>query len=158
MPASAVSPTAGWAAAAAARHDPRTPGGSGMTHVSPASPSSTRAARALALARRPQEIIEVTRWLFALLTLVSLLLVMPAPLSQARGGTLLLAVASALYLAGSWIAGYLRRRASLAMDIGDALAILALALASPSPLVALGFVFPALWFRSLYGSNVRAVI
>ena len=129
-----------------------------MTHVSPTSPSAGLYSRVRNLARRPQKVIETTRWLFGLLTLLSLLFVLPVPLSEARGVESLLVVGSAVYLAGSWTVGYLRRRVSLAMDVADALAILAFALASPRPIVVLGFLYSALWFRSLYGTTKRAVI
>ena len=108
--------------------------------------------------RRAGELIEATRWLFAVLTLVSLPVALLAPLT-APGGTMpLLAVASAVLLGLSWSWGYLRRSAPLGMDLVDAGATLAFALACPQPGAALAFVFPALWFRSLYGSTGRAVL
>ena len=66
---------------------------------------------------------------------------------------LLVAVASAVVLGLSWSAGYLRRSAPLGMDVVDAVAVLAFALACPQPAASFGFVFSALWFRSLYGST-----
>jgi len=44
------------------------------------------------------------------------------------------------------------------MDLVDAAAMAAFALACPEPVVAMGIVFAALWFRSLYGSGARAVL
>jgi diguanylate cyclase (GGDEF)-like protein len=101
---------------------------------------------------------ETTRWLFALLVLLSLLILLPAPLSSGTATTKLVAVASALVLALSAGTGYLRRSASLGMDLVDAGGFLCLALACPSPIAALGFAFGSLWFRSLYGTTGRAVL
>lgn len=102
--------------------------------------------------------VEATRWLFAVLTLVSLPLALLAPLATGNDTMLLVALASTVVLGLSWSAGYLRRSAPLVMDVVDALATLAFALASPHPAAAFGFVFFALWFRSLYGSTGRAVL
>jgi diguanylate cyclase (GGDEF)-like protein len=109
-------------------------------------------------ARRPTEMVETTRWLFALLSLVSLVISLIAPLATARGVLLLAAVVSAVVLAASWAGGYVRRRAPLVLDVVDSIALLAFTLACPQPGVALGFVFSALWFRSLYGSALRAIV
>ena len=110
---------------------------------------------------RPQragEMIEATRWLFAVLALVSLPVALIAPLTASDGSMPVLAMASAVVLGLSWSLGYLRRSAPLGMDVVDAVATLAFALACPQPAAALAFVFPALWFRSLYGSTVRSVV
>jgi diguanylate cyclase (GGDEF)-like protein len=108
--------------------------------------------------RRATEMAEATRWLFAVLTLVSLALALPAPLATGSDTTRLVALASAVVLGLSWSAGYLRSSAPLGMDVIDAVAILAFALACQEPGVALGFVFAGLWFRSLYASTGRAVL
>ena len=108
--------------------------------------------------RRPEGIGEGTRWLFVVLVLASLLLTLPAPLTAANGTLRLVAVAGAVVLGLSWGAGYLRRSAPLAMDLVDAVALLAFALASPEPTIVFPLVFAALWFRSLYGSGRRAVL
>ena len=108
--------------------------------------------------RRPEEIGEGTRWLFVVLVLASLLLTLPAPLTAANGTLRLVAVAGAVVLGLSWGAGYLWRSAPLAMDLVDAVALLAFALASPEPTIVFPLVFAALWFRSLYGSGRRAVL
>ena len=107
---------------------------------------------------RAGQTVEATRWLFAVLTLVSLPLALLSPLRAANGTLLLVAVASTIVLGASWSVGYLSRSAPLGMDVVDALATLAFALASPRPGAALPFVFSALWFRSLYGSTRRAVL
>ena len=79
---------------------------------------------------RPEGFVEGTRWLFVMLVLVSLVLALPAPLSEAHGTMWLVGVASAVVLGLSVCAGYLRRSAPLAMDLVDAAAMAALALAS----------------------------
>ena len=108
--------------------------------------------------RRPEGFAEGTRWLFVMLVLVSLVLALPAPLSVAHGTMWLVGVASAVVLGLSVCAGYLRRSAPLVMDLVDAVALLAFALASPEPTAVFSVVFAALWFRSLYGSSLRAVL
>jgi diguanylate cyclase (GGDEF)-like protein len=102
--------------------------------------------------------VESTRWLFCLLALVSLVLGLPAALGAADGAMLFVALGSAVVLGLSWGTGYARRSSPLSMDVVDAVATLGLALACPSPIAVLGFVFGALWFRSLYGSTWRAVL
>jgi diguanylate cyclase (GGDEF)-like protein len=116
------------------------------------------AARMWVRVRRPGEIGEGTRWLFAVLVLVSLPLSLLAPLAAANSTRLLVASASVVVLGLSWGAGYLRRSAPLAMDVVDAVALLVFALACPEPSAAFAVVFSALWFRSLYGSGRRAVL
>ena len=108
--------------------------------------------------RRAAEMVEATRRLFVVLTLVSLALALLAPLTASNGTMPLVALASAVVLGLSWSVGYLSRSAPLGMDVVDAVATLAFALACPQPAAAFGFIFPALWFRSLYGSTGRAVL
>jgi len=115
-------------------------------------------ARAWVRVRRPGEIYEATRWLFGVLALACLLLTLPAPLAAGNGPRLAVALASAVVLGLSWGTGYIRRSAPLVMDLVDASAMLAFALACPDPVAAFALVFPALWFRSLYGSGLRAVL
>lgn len=107
--------------------------------------------------RRPDGLDEGTRWLFVIMVLVSVLLALPAPLTAAHGLMWLVGVAGAGVLGLSVCAGYLARAAPLAMDVVDALALLAFALASPEPAAVLPVVFPVVWFRSLYGSGPRAL-
>jgi len=103
--------------------------------------------------------VEPTRWLFAILTLLSLPVALLSSLATSRGTMQLpLAVASVLVLALSWSAGYVRRTAPMWMDVVDAVAISAFALACREPGAALGIAIPALLFRSLYGSSGRAVL
>jgi diguanylate cyclase (GGDEF)-like protein len=116
------------------------------------------AARVRTRVRRPAEMVEATRWLFAGLVLVSLVLALPATVVGANGTMRLVAGAGGVVLGLSWCAGYLRRSAPLAMDLVDAVALAAFAAGSPEPTAAFPLVFAALWFRSLYGSSSRAVL
>ncbi len=115
-------------------------------------------AQVRARVRRPAGFVEGTRWLFVMLVLVSLLLALPAPLFVTHGAMWPVAVASAVVLGLSVLAGYRWRSVPLAMDIVDAVALLAFALASPEPTAVFPVVSAALWFRSLYGSGLRAVL
>ena len=108
--------------------------------------------------RRPEGLVEGTRWLFLMLVLVSLLLALPAPLFITHGAMSVVGVAGAVVLGLSAFAGYLRRSVPLAMDMADAVALLAFTLASPEPTAVFSVVFAALWFRSLYGSGLRSVL
>jgi diguanylate cyclase (GGDEF)-like protein len=112
----------------------------------------------VARVRRPTDMTEATRWLFATLFLVSLLISLPVLLTSGNATTKFAGVASTAVLGLSLGAGYLRRRAPFGMDLVDATAVLVVGLASPSPVAVLGFVFAALWFRSLYGSSGRALL
>jgi diguanylate cyclase (GGDEF)-like protein len=109
-------------------------------------------------ARRPTETVEGTRWVFAVLVLVTLLFALPAVLALAKGAILLVGLASAVVLLASWSAGYRRRTASLWMDAVDTVAFLGFALAGPTPVAVVGLIMPALWFRSLYGSTRLALL
>jgi len=108
--------------------------------------------------RRPEEIVEATRWVFALFVLVTLFFGLPALLVMDDSTTLFIGLSSWLVLGLSWSVGYLRQIAPLWMDLVDAVALLGFALACPSPLVAVGLIMPALWFRSLYSSTRRALV
>jgi hypothetical protein len=92
-------------------------------------------AQVRARVRRPEDIQEATRWLFAVLALVSIVLSLPATLAAANGARLLVVLASSVVLGLSWGAGYLRRSAPFALDVVDAVAMAAFALASPEPSV-----------------------
>jgi len=110
------------------------------------------------LARRPEDIVEAMRWLFAVLVLVTLLFSLPPILGTSRGTMLIVGLVSALVLGLSWSMGYLRRSAPLWMDVVDTLAFLGFALAGPDAMSSVGLIMPAIWFRSLYGSARRAVL
>jgi len=92
------------------------------------------------------------------LALISVVIALGVPLLSGTMATRAVTLASVLVLCASWIYGYVRQCAPLATDLADSVAILAFALASPHPSGTVLFVFPALWFRSLYGSGQRAVL
>ncbi|HYO39343.1 MAG TPA: EAL domain-containing protein [Nocardioidaceae bacterium] len=107
---------------------------------------------------RPPELAEATRWTFWLLTMISLLLCSLGAMSSSRGSLQAAAGASIVLLAASCTVGYLSRRAWWQLDLLDALLLLPLACASPTPAAALGFVFALIWFRCLYGSTGAALL
>ena len=107
---------------------------------------------------RARGMVEATRRLFAALALASLTFTFLVRLTAARDTLLLVALASAAVLGLSWCAGYVRKGAPWGLDVVDAMAILTFALASQEPGATAGFVFAALWFRSLYGSMRRSLL
>ena len=111
-----------------------------------------------ALWRRPTGLLEQTGWLFWLSALLSLVLTLPAAAATGSTSASLAALLAAAALAASWTRRYLRRSASAALDLVDALAVLVLAAACPTPAVAFGFTFAALWPRALYGTTLRSVV
>jgi diguanylate cyclase (GGDEF)-like protein len=107
--------------------------------------------RARRLLDRPTQPVEHTRWLFFVIALVSLLLTAPGALVGTGGVGLALLAVSCLALVISWTHRYRSRAAPSALDVVDILAATAFALACPMPAVAYGVVFPAMWFRVMYG-------
>jgi diguanylate cyclase (GGDEF)-like protein len=110
-----------------------------------------------ARAGRPAGILEETRWLFLVLTLISLVLTLPDPLIHARvtGGPVLLA--SSVVLATSWVITYVRGKGGL-FEVVDAVAVFMFTVACEVPSAVFGVLFAAMWFRSLYGSARDAVV
>ena len=113
----------------------------------------------LTLWRRPVGILQGTRWLFTWLGLLSLAFSVPAllPTVTVSPLALLLAVASVLALVGSWVFGFLRQQVPFALEVVDAVALTAFALAGPVPSAAAPLIFAAAWLRTLYGSPWRSV-
>ena len=111
-----------------------------------------------AVRRRTSGLVEHTRWLFCVAALVSYLLTAPAALNGATPPTALLLAAGTVALFLSWIRRYWTQRAPLPLDLLDALAIGAFAVACPVPAAAYAFVFAALWFRALYGTTRRVYL
>src|SRR3954447_23731611 len=125
------------------------------TAIDPRSPMSSTAARVRRRLARPTEPVERTRWLFFVIALVSSLLSVPgALLTDGPVEPALLAVSAAV-LAVSWVHRFVSRTVPVVFGVVDVLATTAFALASPMPAVALGIVFPAMWFRALYGRTWR---
>jgi diguanylate cyclase (GGDEF)-like protein len=116
---------------------------------------SSTAARVRRRLARPTEAVERTRWLFFVIALVSLLLTAPAALVGADHVQPVLLAFSGLALVISWTHRYLTRSVMVGFDLLDVVAVAAFALASPMPAVALGIVFPAMWFRVMYGRTWR---
>ncbi|WP_298459875.1 bifunctional diguanylate cyclase/phosphodiesterase [uncultured Cellulomonas sp.] len=108
------------------------------------------------LPTRPAGAVEGTRWLFLVFGLVSLAMTLPPTVVTATPVGAVVATASCLVLAASWWHGYRRARATVTGDLVDTVAFAAFVTVAPVPGQALGFVFAALWFRSLYGSARRA--
>ncbi len=123
-----------------------------------AHPANGRPGRVWERARRPDDMVEATRWLFAVLALISLAITLVPVLTGSNTNVQLAGVLAITALATSVAIGYFRRSASLVSDITEAAAVLVLALANPNPNVALGYLFAAIWFRSLYGTTVRAAL
>jgi diguanylate cyclase (GGDEF)-like protein len=108
--------------------------------------------------RRPAGAAENTRWLYAGLTVLALVVTLPSPLRAEHESTQLLAAVSMSALAASSCCVYLLRRVPIMFDVVDAVAITGFALSSVSPTVTFGYLFTAVWFRSLYGSTVRSLV
>src|SRR3954454_25075580 len=125
------------------------------TAVDPRSPMTSTAARVRRRLARPTEPVERTRWLFFVIALVSLLLTAPGALFGAHSAEPILLVFSGVALTVSWTHRYLSRHVLVGFDVLDVLAVTAFALASPMPAVAFGIVFPAMWFRVMYGRTWR---
>src|SRR3954454_12032055 len=125
------------------------------TAVDPRSPMTSTAARVRRRLARPTEPVERTRWLFFVIALVSLLLTAPGALFGAHSAEPILLVFSGVALTVSWTHRYLSRHVPVGFDLLDVLAVTAFALASPMPAVAFGIVFPAMWFRVMYGRTGR---
>ncbi|MCW2676400.1 MAG: putative Diguanylate kinase [Modestobacter sp.] len=106
--------------------------------------------------RRPDDLVERTRWLFFVCVLVALVLTDLGAVPQAGVWSLTLLVGSSAALVGSWVHRYLAQRAAPLLDVSDVLATALFALACPQPAVAYGMTFSALWFRAVYG-RTRAV-
>ena len=117
----------------------------------PADPATAPAHRRAARFRRPDDLVERTRWLFGVCAVVSLVLTSFGALAEAGTWQPTVLACSSAALVASWLHRYLTRRSSVAFDLVDAVAIGAFALASPVPAVALGVTFSALWFRAVYG-------
>ncbi|WP_165384888.1 bifunctional diguanylate cyclase/phosphodiesterase [Cryobacterium sp. SO1] len=112
------------------------------------------------LLRRPPGILQGTRWLFTWLALLSLLFSLPGivAMMSASPEALLMAGASAIALCGSWIYSLVRQQVPLALEVLDALALTAFALAGPVPAAATPLIFAAAWLGTLYGTPWRSVV
>ena len=107
---------------------------------------------------RPTGISDGARWLFLWLAVVTVFLALPGVLLTARGGLLALGLAGGAMLVVSLTTGFVRRRIAPGIDLIDALAMMAFALALPKAFYVVMIMFGALWFRSLYGSGAQALL
>ena len=127
-----------------------------------AGPTRTRRSRLVARlpgwARPPAGIVDRTRWLFAVLVVVSLALTAPLSLGGSRGVVWVLAAVSSVVLGVSWALGYRTGRVPVVMDVVDAVGIVGLSLTSAEAGAVFPVVFAALWFRSQYGSMRRSLV
>jgi diguanylate cyclase (GGDEF)-like protein len=112
------------------------------------------------LLRKPVGILQGTRWLFTWLALLSLLFGLPGVflLENVNPAPILLLACATLTLWGSWIYGFLRQRVPLGLELLDAVALTAFAVADPWPNALLPVIFASAWLRSLYGSFRRAML
>ena len=111
-----------------------------------------------ALLHRPSGVLKGTRWLFTWLTLLSLIFSLPGIITTVAASplSLLLAAASTIALCASWIYSFLRQQVPFALEVLDALALTAFALAGPVPLAVAPAIFAAAWLRTLYGTPWRS--
>jgi hypothetical protein len=108
--------------------------------------------------RRPQGLVAQTRWLFCLCALASLLLGLPGTVAAAGSTAVPVVLVAAGALVLIWIFRFVSGRTPVALDLVEAAAVAAQLLSGAPPGVVFGFVFPALWFRALFGSTVRVLL
>lgn len=111
------------------------------------------------LFRRPVGVLQSTRWLVLWLAVLTLLFSVPAvfPVVQDNPIALLLAAGATLFLWGSWIVSYLRQGVPFSLEVLDAVAITAFALATPSTAEIIPLILASAWLRTLYGTPWRTV-
>ena len=108
---------------------------------------------------RPAAIFEGTRWLFWLLTVLSLIFVAAPTLGSPSIVTVTLTEALVLAALGaSSTAGYLTRRQHWSWDVADACLVVAAAALAPKPGLLIAYVMAMLWFRSMYGTTGGAFV
>lgn len=112
--------------------------------------------RPLSWLRRPPGLVARTRWLFCLGVLMSLPLVLTRTVIAGRASPVLLAAAGLLALL--WIVRYASGRTPLVLDLAEAAAVGLVAANGADVAAVLNFVFPALWFRGLFGTTPRVVL
>ncbi|MDJ0338240.1 EAL domain-containing protein [Cryobacterium sp. PH31-O1] len=112
------------------------------------------------LLRRPVGVLQGTRWLFLWLALLTLLFSVPGSLSLVgvNAVPLLLAAVATLVLWGSWIYSFLRQRVPFALEVLDAIALTAFAMAGPSTAAMTPLLLASAWLRTLYGTPWRSVV
>jgi diguanylate cyclase (GGDEF)-like protein len=124
-------------------------------------PPSAGLARTWVWARRPEDLVGRTRWLFGVCCLVGLVATLAAFTLEAEGPppSLPLVAGAAVVLVTSWVRRYRTGRTSVVWDVLEAVAVFALAASSGDPAGAMRVGFPAIWFRAVYGSSTgRALL
>jgi diguanylate cyclase (GGDEF)-like protein len=111
------------------------------------------------LTRRPPGILQGARWLFTWLALLSLLFSLPVvlPLVLVNPTAFVLVALATITLWGSWVYTYLRQRVPFWLEVIDAVAITAFAMAGPAPAAVNAIIFASAWVRTLYGTSWRSV-
>jgi diguanylate cyclase (GGDEF)-like protein len=111
------------------------------------------------LVRRPPGILQGARWLFTWLALLSLLFSLPVvlPLVLVNPTAFMLVALATVTLWGSWVYAYLRQHVPLWLEVIDAVAITAFAMAGPAPAAVNAIIFGSAWVRTLYGTSWRSV-
>ncbi|GAB3263916.1 GGDEF domain-containing protein [Kineosporia babensis] len=92
-----------------------------------------------------------------MLTLASTVFTMPHMLAAAADDWDTLSVSLVILLV-SWTVSYRLARVGIFNDVAEALALIGVMSSLDEPAVAFGFVFPMIWFRSLYGSNLQVAV
>jgi diguanylate cyclase (GGDEF)-like protein len=111
------------------------------------------------LIRRPAGILQGARWLFTWLALLSLLFCLPVvlPLVLVNPAAMVLVALATITLWGSWVYAYLRQHVPFGLEVIDAVAITAFAMAGPAPAAVNAIIFASAWVRTLYSSSWRSV-
>ena len=109
--------------------------------------------------RRPDGLVDRTRWLFLLLCVVSMLLTLPPSLQDASGARAALGTAASAALLLCWTTTYRRGgRQPWPLDVVEALAFGAFMLASSPPAMVFGVVFATVWYRAVSGTALRSAL
>ncbi len=114
--------------------------------------------RSIVRRRRSEGLVQQTRRLFLLLVLVSLTLTILHPLSEPGTHRVPVLAAGYVALAAIWVVRLATGKAPLVLDIAEAAIAGGLAPAYVDPAMVYTFVFPALWFRGLFGSTGRVLL
>ena len=106
---------------------------------------------------RTQDLVARSRWLFFVLSGVSLLLTVAGGLSDTTPAAAGLVLGSAAVFAGTLTYRYRAGRSPLVLDGADVLATFVLTLACPQPPMAFGITYAAIWFRAVFGRSWEVV-
>ena len=101
--------------------------------------------------------VDSARGVLLWLAVASLMIMLPDLVTHGAE-RLAVGMAGAGVLAASWAWGYRRHTVSLGVEVVDAAALFMIGSTAPTPWVASGVAFGALWFRSFYGSGRRVVV